>query len=159
MINRITLLLFIGLAWGQDCNIDNSRMHFTGQTKTEMGTLLREYKCPSQHAHWLTSSQVYQNRSQNIVPNQKVKPMPNDAYASMGYGLGMLTGVLLIKGIQKLKGKKTERQISESVPTKDELYWQSLSPEERKRAEKENEKFYLRVLLITIIIMLLSDQV
>lgn len=83
----------------------------------------------------------------------------NDAYASMGYGLGLLTGALLIKGIQKMKSKAKERgEISEPNPTAEQLYWQSLTPEERKRIERENEKFYLRILLGTIFIMILGSQ-
>jgi hypothetical protein len=49
------LLLASGLAVASSvtCPIDNMGMHFTGNTRVEMGKMLYEYKCPSGHRTWV----------------------------------------------------------------------------------------------------------
>lgn len=36
-----------------NCPIDNYIMYFTGQTRTEMGKMLFQYKCPQGHTTWV----------------------------------------------------------------------------------------------------------
>lgn len=36
-----------------NCPIDSMSMYFTGNTRTEMGKLLYEYKCPNSHTAWV----------------------------------------------------------------------------------------------------------
>jgi hypothetical protein len=36
-----------------NCPIENFSMYFTGKTRTEMGKLLYEYKCPNGHVTWI----------------------------------------------------------------------------------------------------------
>lgn len=36
-----------------NCPIDGMSMYFTGKTKTEMGKLLKQYKCASGHITWV----------------------------------------------------------------------------------------------------------
>lgn len=38
---------------GVECPLDNMSMYFTGKTRTEMGKMLYEYKCPSGHVTWV----------------------------------------------------------------------------------------------------------
>jgi hypothetical protein len=57
------LVLLTSLAaWATSlrCSIDNSSLWFTGKTRTEMGMLLWQHKCASQHIYWLTQAQMGQ---------------------------------------------------------------------------------------------------
>ena len=35
------------------CPIDKYDMYFTGKTRTEMGKMLYQYKCPNGHIYWI----------------------------------------------------------------------------------------------------------
>lgn len=45
----------LALAADVKCALDNNSMYFTGKTKTEMGKLLQEHKCPLGHVVWVVS--------------------------------------------------------------------------------------------------------
>jgi hypothetical protein len=62
MKNKTKLFLAsMGLAFASavyasvTCPIDNMSMYFTGNTTTEMGKLLKEYKCPNGHTNWVVN--------------------------------------------------------------------------------------------------------
>lgn len=54
------VLLTSAAAWATSlrCSIDNSNLWFTGKTHSEMGVLLFQHKCASQHFYWLTQEQM-----------------------------------------------------------------------------------------------------
>ena len=59
MHRYLSILLFIGLAWGQGvCQYDNYNLTFTGQTKVENGKLTKQYRCSSvnPHYYWIIAS-------------------------------------------------------------------------------------------------------
>jgi len=52
----VASVLFAASAYAfMSCPIDGSSMFFTGKTTTEMGKLLKEYKCASGHTTWVAS--------------------------------------------------------------------------------------------------------
>jgi hypothetical protein len=56
--NRIFIAIALALsglaiAASVQCPIDNMNMVFTGQTKSEGGKLLYQYRCPSGHTTWV----------------------------------------------------------------------------------------------------------
>jgi len=60
MIKRKVILAVLGIsligaaiAQSIQCPIDKGNMVFTGNTKIEMGKMLKEYRCPSGHVTWV----------------------------------------------------------------------------------------------------------
>lgn len=52
----LAALLFaatLALASDHTCPIDNHSMYFTGNTRVEMGKMLKEYKCAAGHTMWV----------------------------------------------------------------------------------------------------------
>lgn len=61
MLRRIATVVaisFSALAFAGDvtCPIDNSSMYFTGETRVEMGKLLKKYRCPMGHTAWIVDN-------------------------------------------------------------------------------------------------------
>ncbi len=51
----IATLVIAAYAQNYICQLDNTSMYFTGNTKLEWGKLLKEYKCPNGHTAWVVS--------------------------------------------------------------------------------------------------------
>ena len=85
MTKQFTLLLFIGLAWGQSvCQYDGQSLADTYETKWEKGGEFRKFKCKS-----ATCGRFYW-----IPTGLRNKPLPNNIYSNPNSGSNAVDQVI-----------------------------------------------------------------
>jgi hypothetical protein len=171
--------LFSSLLVAVDCPVCGNTLF---RTPLESNSQIKQkYECVRQHSFYLSQLELRQmnKRTNDDLSINPATPKPmtkKDAYASMGFGLGMLATFGIIKGIKKLKEMREESEIYDGIYSQDsggenfkilnapiqktegELYWDSLSAKERERIEKENERFFMKAILLVVVGMVVGNS-